>query len=248
LFNKHRIPIVNIKGISSKRITVSDFKMICEFQRDVGIEQVRLFFRENLYKKIDELMGWVKENFGNNYHFVLDHNMNFIDFKRLYLSAIEQKHQFTFFMNRKITQNNKEKFLFIQGRPGDKIIRWVSLLSKKTKNGATNSILYYWLGYDVAGFTTKTGGYYVPEHELEVIKGFSYVPVSLCANEPCVIIPDNTLIQSISQYNRNKRDSVPCSAFSMVQLNTAWENFAEQIKPELVINEIQTDINHFNSL
>ncbi|MDP2672308.1 MAG: hypothetical protein Q8O84_00655, partial [Nanoarchaeota archaeon] len=144
--NQNKFPIISIKGITSKRIKSEDFKLICNFQKDIGVEKIRLFFKDNLYKNIDELMLWVKNEFGNNYYFVLDHNLNFTDFRRLYLSAIENKHNFIFFLNRKVTGNNKEKFLFIQGREKDKIIRWVSLLSKKTENGSVKPLYYYWLG------------------------------------------------------------------------------------------------------
>jgi len=246
--NQDKFPIISIKGITSNKIKLEDFKLICNFQKDLGLEKIRLFFKDNLYKNIDELMLWVKNEFGNNYYFVLDHNLNFTDFRRLYLSAIESGHDFIFFLNRKVTSNNKEKFLFIQGREKDKIVRWVSLLSKKTEDDSVKPLFYYWLGYDVTAFTTRVGRYQIPEYELEVIKNFNYIPVSQCLTERCVIIPTNTLSQSINQFSKSKRDSVPCSAFSIVELNNNFEDFAKNMDKKKIISLIQNDIQRFNEL
>ena len=246
--NLNKIPIITIKGIASKTIKVSDFKLICGFQRDVGISNIRLFFKENLYKKIDELIEWVEQKIGNNYSFILDNNMNLRDFKRLYLLALEKNHKIVYFINRKPTKNNKEKFVFIQGRTNDRIIRWISLLNKKAEKGSLNPLFYYWLGYDIIAFTTRRGRYQVPEYDLEVIKNFNYVPATECSNEQCVIIPSNTLAQSIEKYSLRKSDSIPCSAFSIVELNTNFENFAKNMDRKQIMPLIVGDVKRFNEL
>ena len=240
--------IITIKGIASRTIKVEDFKTICKFQKDVGFLKIRLFFKENLYKKIDELLKWVRENFKEGYEFVLDHNLNFMDFKRLYSLALEEEHKIIYFINRKPTKNNKEKFVFIQGKTNDKIIRWISSLNKKAEKGSLNPLFYYWLGYDMASFMTRTGTYQVPEYELQVIKDFKIIPAKECFNEKCVINPKNTLKQSINYYSTHKRDSIPCSAFSIVELNTNFEDFAKNMDKKKIELLIQEDIKNFNNI
>lgn len=240
--------IISVKGIASRKITINDFKRLCKLQADVGLSPIRLFFRHNLYRQFSNLFSWFIEEYKNiPYEYVLDHNTNLQDFMSLYLDSISKKHKAVYFINRIPTKNNKDKFVFIQGRTNDEILRWISLMNKKTKNGALNPLYYYWLGYDVTGFNTRRGGYQVPEYDLEVIKGFRYVPAS-SVGDNCVIIPTNTLAQSIYDYGLEKRDSVPCSAFSIVELNTNYENFARRINPQIILAEIQNDITAFNSL
>jgi len=240
--------ITTIKGIASRTIKVSDFKLLCKFQKDIGLSDIRLFFRENLYEKIDELIKWVDSEIGKYHSFVLDHNINLTDFKRLYLLALKREHGEIYFINRKPTKNNKEKFLFIQGRTNDKIIRWISLLNKKAEKGSLNSLFYYWLGYDITAFTTRTGRYHVPESELEIIKDFRFVPISQFSGEQCAMFPNHTLSQSIEEYSLRKRDSIPCSVFSIVELNTNFENFAQNIDINHVTELIVEDIKHFKEL
>lgn len=170
------------------------------------------------------------------------------DFVGLYLDALTKKHKAIYFINRIPSKNNKDKFVFVQGRSDDKILRWISLVNKKTKNRSLNPLYYYWLGYDITGFNTRRGNPQIPQIQLEVIKGFRYVPASNCANDTCVIIPTNTLVQSIHDYGLKRRDSVPCSAFSIVELNTNYENFARRINPQVILVEIQNDVTTFSSL
>ena len=241
--------ILSVKGISSRRITPTDFKLLCKIQADIGLNPIRLFFRHNLYKQFNTLLNWFVSEYKNtNYEYVLDHNTDLPNFMAFYLDAVSKKHKAVYFFNRIPTKGNKEKFVFIQGRTNDKILRWISLMNKKTKNGSLNPLYYYWLGYDVTGFTTRRGNPQIPHIQLEVIKGFKYVSASNCGADPCVIIPTNTLAQSILAYGKDKRDSVPCSAFSIVELNTNLENFAKKINPSVILAEIQTDISNFGSL
>ena len=104
------------------------------------------------------------------------------------------------------------------------------------------------MGYDITGFNTRRGHYQVPTHSLEVIKGFRYILASSCINEACVIYPTKTLIRSIYDYGLEKKDSVPCSAFSIVELNSNLESFAKKINPQIILTEIQNDVIAFNSL
>lgn len=246
--NPDKFPIITIKGVASKTIKVPDFKLICRFQRNAGISNIRLLFKDNLYRKIDGLIEWVEQNIGSNYSFILDNNMNFRDFKRLYLLALEKNHKIVYFINRKPTKNNKEKFVFIQGRTNDRIIRWVSLLNKKAEKGSLNPLFYYWLGYDVTAFMTRGWTYQIPERELEVIKNLRYVPATTCSAERCVLIPENTLAQSIARYSLRNGDSIPCSAFSIVELNTNFEKFAENMDREGMMPLIAEDVRRFNEL
>ncbi len=240
--------IMTVKGITSRRLKVPEFKLLCKVQHDIGLPTIRLFMKENLYKQFNNLISWFENKYGTNYRYVLDHNTNLQDFKRLYLDSLEKRHEVVFFLNRNTTKNNIEKFIFIQGRPQDRIIRWVSLLNKKAKFGSLNPLFYIWMGYDISAFTTKRGRQELPQLILEVIKGFSVVPATQCSNESCVIVPGNTLSQSINQYSSNQKDSVPCSAFSMVQLNTDLENISRVLNPTPLLQSIAPEINHFNQL
>lgn len=246
--NPSKYPILTVKGITSKRLKIPEFKLLCKVQYDIGFSMIRLFMKENLYKSFNGLISWFKNTYGNNYRFVLDHNTNLRDFQRLYLDALEKRHEVVFFLNRLPTKNNIEKFIFIQGRSQDEIIRWVSLLNKKAKFGSLNPLFYNWMGYDITAFTTRRGRQQLPQMILEVIKGLSIVPATQCLNEPCVIVPNNTLSQSINQYGLNKKDSVPCSAFSMVQLNTDLENISRVPNPTPLLQSIALEINNFNQI
>jgi len=240
--------ILSVRGIASRKITSADFRLLCEAQADIGLSPIRLFFRHNLHKEFSQLLNWAINKFGSDYEYVLDHNTNLKDFVNLYLDALTKKHQTVYFINRIPTKNNKDKFVFIQGRTNDGMLRWISLLNKKASGGSLNPLYYYWLGYDVTGFNTRLGFYQVPPTALEVIKGFKYVLASTCSNDPCVIVPTNTLAQSIHDYGLQRKDSVPCSAFSIVELNTNYENFARITNPQIILSEIQNEIAVFNSL
>ena len=240
--------ILSIKGIASRRININDFKRLCKLQADIGLSPIRLLFRSNLYKQFGTLFSWFIDEYKNiPYEYVLDHNTNLQDFVKLYLDAIIKKHQTIYFINRIPSKENKTRFVFIQGRTNDNILRWISLLNKKTKGGTLNPIFYYWLGYDVTGFNTRRGNPQIPRKLLEVIKGFRYVPASSVPDN-CVIIPTNTLAQSIQNFAVKGKDSNPCSAFSIVELNTNYENFAKRINPQIIMAQIQNDVITFNSL
>jgi hypothetical protein len=247
--NLDKYAVITPRGIKSRKLTPDEFKLLCNVQKDVGIKNIRLFFRFNLRKEINNLLTWVEKNIGSKYHYVLDHNLNIKDFMRLYLDAVEKKkHQAIYFISREPNKNNKNRFIFIQTRSDDKVLRWIFSLPKKAKSGAVKSVFYYVLGYDVASFTTKKGSYQVPKAVLEVIKDFRYVPASVCENDKCVIIEGNTLGQSIEQFARQKRDSIPCSAFSIVKINTEYEKFRDSMDTEKILLVVQEELKKFNEI
>lgn len=242
--NKDKICLLLPSAARTKTFTKEINEALVKFQIDCGFKFVKVFFKNNT--KATEYLDYFKKQMtvGKYLVPVLDENLKPEVFKELYLNSLG-KTPLICFLGRAISKknlDNQRNYLFIRSRITDNIIRIVSDITKTIKNDIVKSLLYNWLGYDIASFTTRIGTYKFEKSELRIIKGFTYVPLSKNKDALCTLVQGNKLIQTVGTYEKLNRESIPCSIYSIIQLNTEYENLFEKLTSEEIKKLLEEEI------
>lgn len=242
--NKDKICLLLPSGAKGKKFDKATNLLLIELQLQAGFGFIKVFFKTNRKAKEnlnDYLVAIPK---GKLLVPVLDENLKPETFREIYELMLDKTPLMGFFGRdvSKTNIDNKRNYLYIRSRKSDDIIRIVSDITKKTKSGVVKSLVYYWLGYDIFSFTTRTWTYFVEEQDLKIIKNLHYQRLSDNVDLPCKLRDKNKLIETVEEYRKTKRQSIPCSIFSMIQLNTELESISDRMTEEELKELISEEI------
>jgi hypothetical protein len=160
---------------------------------------------------------------------VLDEYASPSIFAGAYMWTLKKKLPIVGFFGRtpsKSNVNNMRNLGFILGRTNDKVVRFVSEITKKYSDGIVKSYLYNRLGFDVFSFATRRGDPNKEKRILEVVSGLKYEPLELHSKETCPLdgLP---MERSVEIYGRKDRNSWPCSVYSIIEINRKFRSIAQ---------------------
>lgn len=246
--NKGNIVMMALSGAGSKRLVHEDNIELIKAQLDSGLTFVRVYIKKSkgALQNLQTYFSLIPE--GKFLVPTLDEKLDHSIFKDLY-EYCKGKTPLIAIFGRDWTGKDMDiinNISFLSVKNTDPILRLVSGISKRrTSTGVAIPFKFKLMcAGDITSFATNgIGRYNIPKKDAEIMYQRRYVKVNDFRSLPCPIYTGKTIGQTLDDFAQRDEESIPCSIFSIQQLNVELRNTKNR---QDLLNILKEEVKLFN--